>query len=119
MTMSAQEIFTKVSTHLLTQRRRSQYPSGQCSYWIPESGLKCAVGCLIPDGHPALGSEGSVSFIMSEYSDLFELFGQNNIQLLSTLQEIHDARDPGSEWRGELEYCAIRFGLEFTPPKET
>jgi hypothetical protein len=45
--MTNQEIFDKVAHHLLTQRQVSR-TEGCCRY-RDDHGLKCAIGCLIPD----------------------------------------------------------------------
>lgn len=42
-----QEVFNKVVRHLLTQKQKARVGT-TCMYKTPE-GLKCAVGCLIPD----------------------------------------------------------------------
>jgi hypothetical protein len=50
--MTLQETFDKVCVHLLTQLQKSVFldsnGSMACAYRGP-NGLKCAVGCLIPD----------------------------------------------------------------------
>lgn len=48
--MTNQEIFDTVAVHLLTQNKRATKAncSTTCQYRTSE-GLKCAVGCLIPD----------------------------------------------------------------------
>lgn len=46
--MTPQEIFDTVCDHLATQKKRASKASGGC-YYRTEDGLKCAVGCLIPD----------------------------------------------------------------------
>ncbi len=51
--MNRQEVFTKVKDHLLKQNKAAVNAGyGACAYLAPD-GLKCAVGCLIPDGHTA------------------------------------------------------------------
>lgn len=45
--MTNLEVIAKVRTHLLTQKDRA-YEGGQCRYRTT-SGLRCAIGCLIPD----------------------------------------------------------------------
>jgi len=50
--MSMQSVFTKVATHLLTQRAKSvgrdKEGESLCQY-RGEGGRSCAIGCLIPD----------------------------------------------------------------------
>ena len=47
---TAQEVFDQVSSHLLTQMKKSINPKNPslCVYHA-DSGLKCAAGCLISD----------------------------------------------------------------------
>ena len=46
--MDRQKIFNKIAKHLLKQNKRSLNADGRCVYRGP-NGLKCAIGCLIPD----------------------------------------------------------------------
>ena len=46
--MTLREIFETVKAHLLAQGKQAADENGQCLYRAP-GGLKCAVGCLIPD----------------------------------------------------------------------
>lgn len=82
--ITKQQIFTKVKAHLLQQGKQSMRqtkPVQICAYRGDE-GLKCAIGCLIPD---------------NEYSSCIEGYAihaliNNPIQLASaTLLKIVDA----------------------------
>jgi hypothetical protein len=56
--MTRQELFDRISRHLLTQKKKAECninegkrgspPSWSCRYRAP-GGLSCAVGCIIPD----------------------------------------------------------------------
>jgi hypothetical protein len=56
--MTKQEVFDRVVTHLLTQKKRSASYYGSCLYKGPD-GLRCAVGCLFPDSYDTSKIEGS------------------------------------------------------------
>ena len=61
--MNRQEVFDKVAIHLLTQNAKALNSGGLCVYKTP-NGLRCAVGCLIPDGHDALNSGADAFALM-------------------------------------------------------
>ena len=61
-----------------------------CAY-LTKDGNKCAVGCFIPDGHPAQNSQGRALMLSSEYPELrfpLEIFG------MRLLQMVHDSHKP-------------------------
>lgn len=97
-----QEIFDKVSNHLLTQNKKSvdinfSDKSKYCRYKF--GNLKCAAGCLIPDIDYHESIEGqSVNkvayFIESGYT-------LDERSLIRKLQKIHDSF-PESSWKSEL-----------------
>lgn len=108
--LTAREVFDRVSNHMLTQNQRASHASS-CMYRTP-NGLKCAVGCLIPD---------------EDYSDRFEgityqlairaarpalaanlravvesQIGKGHTDLLTNLQYIHDKYEP-CNWPAKLQ----------------
>jgi len=99
--LTAQEIFDKVSIHLLTQNKRSQ-DDRMCTYRGPE-GLKCAAGCLIPDKHyyPKLEQMSWQTLVNNgEVSS-------NHNELISLLQCVHDEK-PVENWKE----CLLSFGRD-------
>ena len=126
--MELQEIFDTVSTHLLTQNRKSITEiNGKpevCAY-RGNNGASCAIGCLIPDAayhpdlegqsisdadvwvaaHPVIGS----SFLGSRHA------GNAKFKLLRELQMMHDGNHV-EEWPVILQELANDHGLTFTPP---
>lgn len=110
--MTRQEIFTKVSTHLLTQGVRATGPRG-CSY-RGDNGTKCAVGCLISDEHYTKGLEGGSvdSLVVQEAlaNSGIDLDSESR-SLLSSLQRLHDNCGPLT-WADGLARIAAGFGLE-------
>jgi hypothetical protein len=106
--MTPQELFDKVATHLLAQDKPSVSTTDKdsCMY-RSQDGLKCAVGCLIPDDlyrptieyiHirtlldklPAIYSEADITTLAKAG------ISEEHIGLLSALQSIHDVFSPTS-----------------------
>jgi hypothetical protein len=130
MTMTRKEIFDTVKNHLLTQGKQSVRPPTEkekldgitqpmCVY-RSEDGCSCAVGCLIPDDPRIPEIEGiGVWLLMERFPPLariesLKIFKEllikgdidvtdgNTLELLRTLQGIHDRMLPDS-WADELE----------------
>ena len=109
---TAQEVYSQVRKHLLTQRKRSQRPrdfaegkGALCMYHHPD-GTKCAAGCLIGD------EEYSADMEMGTWGGLV-LKGKvpnSHKQLISRLQNIHDMYYV-EDWRVALDSLAQEFGL--------
>ena len=118
--MTPQEIFDKVSTHLLNQNQRSVSFDSQgesyCAY-RGNAGLTCAIGCLIEDCeyHPNM-ENCTVKRLILENEFLAKKFGQN-IDLLVALQRVHDEFEI-FEWANELKNIASNFNLNFVPPSK-
>ena len=103
--MTNQEAFDKVYEHLLSQYKVSIGKDGMCMY--RQGGLKCAIGCLIPD---ELYSPDMESQAASDVARQLPLFDGLNRGLLDDLQVIHD--DASVEnWKTELYLCARKYNL--------
>lgn len=115
MAMTKQEIFDRVSGHLLTQKRQSVDSNGNCTYrWKLPDGpvLSCAVGCLIPDNLYRPSFEGTgVSGLLRMVEPLRELLGMENEMLLRELQWLHD-KEPVDYWKVKLSTLAAGLGLD-------
>lgn len=116
---SSQELFTKSVTHLLTQGKKSQRQrigrsDYQCLYWNPESGDRCAVGCLIPDQAVCQDiddlRDASILTLIQESELSFP--DVHNTTLLDDLQDCHDEYAV-EEWPQRLEEIAKKYGLDF------
>jgi hypothetical protein len=92
--MNKQEIFNKVSAHLLRQGEGSLLPDGGCAY-RGEHGLKCAIGVLIPDElyTPEI-EDKDVHGLPSGLLESLGFFGEDELTFLSGLQKIHDRFPP-------------------------
>ena len=100
--LTAQEIFDKVSIHLLTQNKRSINDAGSCMYRGPGE-LKCAAGCLIPDKHYYTRLE------QRDWKTLVnngEVSGEH-LELILSLQTIHDGT-PVKDWKE----CLLSLGRD-------
>lgn len=112
MTNSSQEIFDKVATHLLTQKEKStqELSTGtRCVYRSPK-GLKCAVGCLIPDElyNPSL--EGYTASGLSYEIKIAIGYNDKTALLICMLQSMHDSMPP-EKWKDLLRIEANTRGL--------
>jgi len=110
--LTNQEIFDKVAKHLLTQKEKSS--RGSSCLYRGSDGLKCAVGCLIPDEFyvKSIEHEG-VKELFSNFSDLMEKskLKIESERLLLDLQNIHDDCDI-DEWKELLKFSARDFKLD-------
>ena len=117
--MNKQEVFDKVSKHLLTQNMRSIDSRGACKYRAI-NGLKCAVGCLIPDEVYDPSMEGFRinhwkydAHLQIKTAPLEWMLESDMSRLLNRLQDIHDSEDDPSLWEEKLRKLASDFGLVF------
>ena len=94
--MTYQEIFDKVATHLLTQNARSwapSFPYRACAY-RGIGGLKCAIGCLIPDERYSVELEGKAASSPLVMSAVGVPAADTDLgSFLRYLQGIHDGAD--------------------------
>ena len=105
--MDRQGIFDTVARHLLTQQEKALNENGFCVY-LDEAGRKCALGCLIPDGHPAQHDHEPAT--PSDLHEEYGFFEKENIPFLNALQRIHDNNPPYS-WKARLGYLAVDYNL--------
>ncbi len=122
MKMTFQEVFDKVATHLLTQKKKSIGEDG-CSY-RGEDNTSCAVGCLIPDskytpeiegaGVQGLYTENQTNSLIRLRKILGEVlnwdFDKENTIFLRELQYIHDRKDV-EYWKDSLVGFAEKWDL--------
>lgn len=90
MSLSQQEIFNKVMTHLFAQGEPAKNKRDECAY-RGLNGKQCAVGCLIPDELYNKKMEGqSVTEVFYRFPNVRDYLGKDNIFLLTALQDLHD-----------------------------
>ncbi len=114
--MTNQEIFDKVSEFLIKQGKPCMTDVG-CTYRGPD-GLKCAVGCVLPDElyHPGMDTsdDGGIHTIWWKYPEVAGYFGQVKLPFLQELQKVHDKwSDHGSTetFARQMLDTAKTFGL--------
>lgn len=90
--MTKQEIYDTVCAHLAQQKRRA-FENGSCRYRTSD-GLKCAIGCLIPDDlYDPRMDDPAVNIGVVSLLDLFPLdpiFGDVSELFLASIQNAHD-----------------------------
>lgn len=110
--MNRQEVYDAVARHLLTQNERAVDPiTGECKYKT-SSGLRCAIGCLIPDIWDPESLRGNISNLPARLCE--EVFGitgpGKDKNLLWYLQRVHDGT-PVHSWPQALKDVAQNCGL--------
>ena len=114
--MTLQEIFNRVSQHLLAQGERSTY-KGDCAY-RGGNGEACAVGCLIKDEAYDPDIEGLSTEHAEVRRALRASIGRVSgkaFDLLAELQIVHDYTKP-DRWPAELAEVAAKFNLKGVQP---
>lgn len=107
--MNYQEVYDKVRKHLLNQNNKAiDSSTSKCVYLDHETGNKCAIGCLIPEGKYKPEFEGcSPSFILQDFEEFDDIKGY----FLDGLQAIHDKIKP-ERWEFRLNEFAEQNNLE-------
>ncbi len=62
---------------------------GICLYKA-NGGNRCAIGCFIPDGHPALKSRLAIADLLGEFPDLAKHLPFKGTKALEIFQNAHD-----------------------------
>ena len=114
---TALEVFNKVSEHLLAQNEQALDGNWECVY-RNETGLKCAVGCLIKDEfyfenleYTGLSRTGPIAKALKKSGVVMT---REMLDLLQRLQKLHDHKEPEA-WKEELGKLKLRFfrGVEY------
>lgn len=114
--MTLQEIFNRVSQHLLAQGERSTLREN-CAY-RGDNGKTCAVGCLIKDEAYKPVIEGLSTEHAEVRRALRASIGRVSgkaFDLLAELQIVHDYTKP-DRWPAELAEVAAKFNLKGVQP---
>ena len=115
MTMSVREIFYKVEKHLLKQNEKSESEDIGCQY-RSDSGLSCAVGCLMTDDIYDSSFEGTNLNDRLVRKALTPIVGVNyelrllKLNLLHRLQVVHDD-SPVEDWERDLAQLKLEFDI--------
>ena len=105
------DVFNKVSEHLLAQNDRALSVAGLYCVYRSNSGLKCAVGCLIEDQFYSRGLEGQ--YVRTNVIEsVLKLSGvpitEEVLKLLEELQRLHDYVTPAG-WPAGLAQINFNF----------
>lgn len=103
---TAQEVYSQVRNHLLTQKIQSMIEFHGCQYHGPD-GLMCAAGCLVSNTEYLPEMEGKGWGYLVDR----KMVPDAHHELISELQAIHDMRDAAS-WEHCLNKLAADFNLE-------
>lgn len=92
---------------------------GSCSY-LTEDGRKCAIGLLIPDGHPIQKSYDAANILLTQYEELFDIPEEKQKDLFILQYRLHDGLCSAGAWvvtvqvRDELyAYVAENLNLKY------
>jgi hypothetical protein len=92
--LNNQEIFDKVSEHLINQGCKSvsvKDNNSFCCMYRGKNGNMCAVGCLIPDELYSPDMENkSPEYLLNSFPVLKKILKRSSISILTELQTIHD-----------------------------
>ena len=110
-----QELFNRVKAHLLNQGARAEtdestHGINMCQYHA-ESGLKCAVGCLIDANAYDFSMEGEDINDDLVYNALRKSgidMSNKTLSILRALQHIHDSYEP-SEWSESIDRVEMQL----------
>tara|TARA_R110002124_G_scaffold6031_3_gene37043 strand:- start:29 stop:376 length:348 start_codon:yes stop_codon:yes gene_type:complete len=114
--MSVNKIFYNVQKHLLKQNKQARNEVGSCQY-RNDSGLSCAVGCLIPDqmyrSHANIEGSGVSDLppdVLTPIIGVQYAKAREKLDLLGGLQHIHDNDQP-SAWPEKLAKIKLEFDI--------
>lgn len=118
-----QQFFDKTVTHLRTQGKQAKHPINDTCLYHTSEGLKCAIGCHIPDYIKIPAEYGSVRRLQTNYPYLEGTVwpaGEYGIKLALALQNLHDSQYNWDQtgFIGEIraQKIAETFGLVYKEP---
>jgi hypothetical protein len=68
--ISLQDIFSAAWQHFIVEDNRPASDETRCEYLMSD-GRKCAIGLVLPDGHPSQSNEGLFGDLVSQYPELW------------------------------------------------
>jgi hypothetical protein len=116
--MNTQEAYERIRAHFLTDGRYGYDRAKEVCRYLTNTGAKCAVGCLIPDGSPLQQSKlTAIALPQSELGDEWErVFGDTDVSFLNRAQMAHDesamADFPIGHFIARLDSIAASAGLQ-------
>lgn len=115
--LTSQEIFDKVTTHLLTQNCRAAFQperiSSPCQY-VSANGNRCAIGALLTKSDPEALKQINVPVTSPRLESILRENGLDTtepaLEHLGRLQHVHDNFYP-EDWPLQLRLVAVRYRL--------
>lgn len=109
------DLFRRIARHLLTQNAKARNDKGGCRYWQPDTGRKCAVGCLIRPDFYVETIEGREA----DSDEVLQVLERSGVSvahravrdLLLMLQRVHD-HEAVEDWAHVLTHMAKENGFE-------
>lgn len=132
--MVKQTIFDTIVSHMMAQAEPAVEDG--CPKYLCSDGKRCAIGCLMPDGHPALKANVNVKTVLERNPDLANLWGvslqivekdgniwaifdnPNEVRILQEAQHIHD-NTPPRLWKQLLIDLGNRHSLSISSLQNT
>lgn len=130
--MNRQDLFDRAVAGIRKQGGLALTDNGLGCLYLTKDGRRCAIGHLLPEGHPALSPKVGmgVTNLFRNYPDLNTYFGvaSDDIQFLIELQRVHDkagfatdyTSNPATDHLPRFETAARalaeHYGLTYTPP---
>lgn len=113
MQIDRQDIFNRIVGHARSQNAKAVFSDNTCRYRVPNSTLKCFIGCLIPDEKYNPSMEGGLGYNPEQIFDA--IFGSHEINredyfFLKCLQSIHDVY-PVSKWELKFTQFSKNYNL--------
>ena len=108
--MTNQEAFDTIVRHLRNQGRQAIDGEGACCYRT-QDGLKCAVGCLIPDDKYGTDIEGKSVTILPRTSLGLEDVSCSLLEYLQHTHDVHFHSGFTPEVKGHLRLLARTYNL--------
>lgn len=105
--MELKQIYDTVRSHLLLQMKQSIDAAGIYMY-RGDNGMKCAIGCLIPDQIYVADMEGDIDQMLTLWPD--HPFHDGDVAFMEDLQYIHDTIDP-EFWELHLDGLKEKWSL--------
>lgn len=102
--ITLQDIFNAAWQAFIVEDRPAASENNSCSY-LTSDGRKCAVGLVIPDGHPAQTEPKTWDTFVCDYPELFdeEILQMSKGALACFQRQLHDRMVDDDEWSFSVE----------------
>lgn len=110
MKITFQKIFDAAWQAFIVEDKPPSVNGFDCKY-LSKSGAKCAIGLVLPDGHPAQLESYPFDQLVRNYPELFdkEILDAENYVLFDLQRELHDRLSYGPDWSVSLDVRTYRY----------